>query len=156
MPVARYAFAALLGFVLLVGAMLLVRPLIFSVAPPRDDSSYAVAPQSQISVGPVLRELPLNASHGIPGERVQSGVPVVRIVISSQPGQLISVVNAWSALNDCAVQIAGDRLRDCGGATWTFDGVPIDAQQPLLRFPARVESGAVMVDFTRPLARVVR
>jgi hypothetical protein len=96
MPVARYAVAALLGFVLLVGAMLLVRPLIFSVAPPRDDSSYAVAPQSQISAGPVVRELPLNASHDIPGEQIQSGLPVVRIVISSQPGQLISAVNAWS------------------------------------------------------------
>ncbi|HET8587165.1 MAG TPA: hypothetical protein VFM74_04745 [Candidatus Limnocylindria bacterium] len=156
MPIARYAVAALLGFVLLVGAMLLVRPLIFSLAPPRDDSSYAVAPQSELANGPIVRELPLNSSHGIPGERLEGRVTVVRIVVSSQPGQLISAVNGWSAVHDCAVEPAGDRLRDCDGATWTFDGVPIDASQPLVRFPARAESGAIMVDFTRPLARGVR
>lgn len=148
MPVLRYAVAALIGFVLLIGAMLLVRPLIFSVAPPRGDSTYAVAPQSELSGGPILRELPLNDSHAIPGERTERGVPVVRIIISSQPGQLISAVNAWNPVNDCAVEIAGDRLRDCDGASWTFEGVPIDAQRPLLRFPAKAESGAIKVDFT--------
>jgi hypothetical protein len=151
--VARYAVAGLIAFVLLVGLMLLVRPLIFSIAPPRDDSRYAVAATSELAQGPILRELPLNASHGLPGEQLRDGVPVVAVVVSLQVGGAASAVNAWSPTHDCRVSLAGDRLRDCGGDSWTFGGVPIDAGLPALQsFPAEAVSGAVIVDFTRPLA----
>jgi hypothetical protein len=155
-PVLRYAIAALLAFVVLVALMLLVRPAIFSLAPPRDDSSYAVAPQSELGDGPILRELPLNASHGLLGERVQRGVPTIRVILSYPPGASataaeVLAVNAWSSENDCAVEIEGDRLRDCSDGAWTFAGIPIDPQhEPLQRFPARAESGALIVDFTHP------
>ena len=43
---------ALLGF----GLAALVRPLIFSVAPPRDDSVVIVAQAPEIVDGPILRE----------------------------------------------------------------------------------------------------
>lgn len=153
MNVGRYAVAGLLAFVLLVGLMLLVRPLIFSIAPPRDDSSYAVAATSELAQGPILRELPLNASHGLPGEQPREGVPVVAVVLSLQPGGDPAAVNAWSPTHGCRVTVDADRLRDCGGDSWTFEGVPIDAGLPTLqRFPARAAAGAVIVDFTEPLA----
>lgn len=153
MSVARYAVAGLVAFVLLVGLMLLVRPLIFSIAPPRDDSHYAVAATSELAQGPILRELPLNTSHGLPGEQLRQGVPVVAVVVSLQAGGAASAVNAWSPTHDCRVTIAGDRLRDCDGDSWTFGGVPIDAGLPALQsFPAEAVSGAVIVDFTGPLA----
>ncbi len=152
MTVVRYAVGALIGFVLLLGLMLLVRPLIFSIAPPRDDSSYAVAASTELAKGPIRRELPLNASQGLPGEQVREDVPVIAVVLWLRPGGEPSAVNAWSVPHDCAVEISGDRLRDCQGSTWTFDGAPIDASVPALqRFPAQSVSGAVIVDFTRPL-----
>lgn len=152
MSVARYAVAGLVAFVLLVGLMLLVRPLIFSIAPPRDDARYAVAATSELAQGPILRELPLNASHRLPGEQLREGVPVVAVVISLQAGGAATAVNAWSSTHDCRVALAGDRLRDCHGDSWTFSGVAIDAGLPALqRFPAEAVSGAVIVDFTEPV-----
>ena len=38
----RYLVAAVVAFLLLLALLLLVRPMIYSVAPPRDDSVYAV------------------------------------------------------------------------------------------------------------------
>ena len=35
----------------------------------------------------------------------------------------------------------------------TFDGIPIDPADPRLQgFPTRVNNGAVVVDFTRPIS----
>ncbi len=148
---ARYALSALLGLVLLVGAMLLVRPLIFSVAPERGDAAYAVAPAADLGTAPLERDLLLNTSHGLPGERPDAGHVALRVIISRPPAGGVAAVNAWSTSGRCAVQVAGDRLRDCRGATWTFSGFAIAAQRPLQRFPAAVRSGAVIVDFTRPI-----
>jgi hypothetical protein len=62
-------------------------------------------------------------------------------------------VDAWSPTNDCPLSLLGDRLADCEGDTWTFDGVPIDPADPaLLAFPTTVRNGAVVVDFTRPIS----
>ncbi|HET7636845.1 MAG TPA: hypothetical protein VFK93_04125 [Candidatus Limnocylindria bacterium] len=150
--VARYVIGAILAFVVLVGGMLLVRPLIFSVAPPRDDTSYAVATQAELTRGPQIEELPLNRSHSLRGEHEVRGVVVIRVIASLQPGGMTPmVVNGWSPSSDCAVTLAGDRLRDCNGDTWTFAGDPISGERPLQRFPARLEQGAVMADFTRPV-----
>jgi hypothetical protein len=52
-PIARYALVAALGLVLLVGAMLLVRPLIFSVAPERGDANYALVAATALDDGPI-------------------------------------------------------------------------------------------------------
>ncbi len=148
-PLARYALVAVLGLVLLVGAMLLVRPLIFSVAPERGDANYSVAPVTDLANGAIQRELLLNESHAIAGERPEGRRAAVSVVISEPPVGGIAAVSAWSVANDCAVAIAGDRLRDCAGLTWTFDGTPIEASAPLRRFPAAIRAGAIVVDFTR-------
>lgn len=151
MPVARYAVAALVGLVVLVGAMLLVRPLIFSMAPERGDANYAVAAAVDLGTAPMERQLLLTESHGLPGEQPNGQRVSLRVVISRPPSGGIAVVNAWSPHGACPVELAGDRLRDCGGSTWTFDGAPISADRPLQRFPATISAGAVIVDFTRPL-----
>ena len=63
------------------------------------------------------------------------------------------MVDAWSPTNDCALTLGADRLTDCEGDTWTFDGVPIDPADPrLTAFPTTVNSGAVVADFTRATA----
>ena len=65
-------------------------------------------------------------------------------------GTATAVAAASSVSDDCPVEIAADRLRDCEGRTWTFAGLPIDATDPpLQRFPVDVDAGAVIVDFTR-------
>jgi hypothetical protein len=148
--VARYAAVAVLGFVLLVGAMLLVRPLIFSVAPERGDANYALVAATDLGTVPIERQLLLTESHGLPGEQPNGRRVSLRVVISRPPAGGIAVVTEWSAAGSCAVELAGDRLRDCRGSTWTFDGVPISADRPLQRFPAHISAGAVIVDFTRP------
>jgi hypothetical protein len=150
-PIARYAIAALLGLVLLVGAMLLVRPLIFSLAPERGDGNYAVAASDELGPEPFERELLLSQSHGLLGERANGRRVILRVIVSQPPTGGVAVVNAWSPDARCAVMLAGDRLRDCRGATWTFEGIPISADRPLQRFATTVRSGAVIVDFTRPI-----
>lgn len=150
--VARYAFTAVLALVLLVAAMLVVRPLIFSLAPERGDQNYAVAALADLAPGPIERDLLLTRSHGIPGEQPNGARVAIRVVVSQPAAGGVAVVDAWSEAAGCAAEIAGDRLRDCRGSTWTFDGVPIDAAQPLVRFPASVRSGAVVADFTRTAA----
>lgn len=151
--VARYVVGGILAFIVLVGGMLLVRPLIFSVASRRGDSSYAVTTQAEVARGPQIEELPLNDSHGLDGEHEVHGLIVIRVIASLQPGGLTpTVVNGWSPSSDCPLELAGDRLRDCNGDTWTYAGDPISGDRPLQRFPARLEQGAVMVDFTRRLA----
>ena len=150
MPIARYALAALLGFALLVGAMLLIRPLIFSLAPERGDANYAVVATSALARGPIVREVLLNAPHGLPGERPNGQRVALRLVIAPGLAGDATVVDGWSPANDCALQIAADRLRDCAGLTWTFAGLPISAGgTPLQRFLATVRSGAVIADLTR-------
>lgn len=136
---------------LLVGAMLLVRPLIFSIAPARGDENYAVAAAAELNAVPLERQLLLNQSHGLPGEQPNGQRVALRVVISRGPAGDVAVVNAWSVTARCAVSVAGDRLRGCDGATWTAQGIPIDAVVPLQRFPATIRSGAVIVDFTRPV-----
>lgn len=148
-PVRRYFVAGLLAAAAVGGVLLLVRPFIFSFAPPLDDSNYTVAAAAQAKNGPMLVEIVLNESHRIPGE-VHKGTRVgLTVVVSSVGVDAFAVVDAWSPTHDCAVTLGADRLVDCKGDTWTFDGIPIDPAIPPLRtFPTSVNNGAVVADFT--------
>jgi len=151
-PVGRYAVLALLAILLLLGITLLVRPLIFSLADPRDDARYPLLSIADADQGPQVLEVVLNDRHGLPGEVVQDELVGYTVVVAPLPGRGgYSVVGAWSPTGDCALEIIGDRLRDCEGATWTFEGIPFDPDGPSLdAFPATVRNGAVIADFTAP------
>ena len=150
-PVRRYVVAGLLAAVALGGLLLLVRPLIFSFAAPLDDTNYTVAAAAQAKNGPLLVEIVLNEPHAIPGE-VHRGQRVgLTVVVSSVGTDAFAVVDAWSPTHDCAIRLGADRLVDCAGDTWTYDGIPIDPAHPsLVSFATTVNNGAVVVDFTRP------
>lgn len=152
-PVRRYVVAGLLAAAAVSGLLLLVRPLIFTFAGPLDDTNYTVAAASQAKNGPMLVEIVLNESHGLPGEVHRDERVGLTVVVSEVGTDAFAVVNAWSPTHDCAVTLGADRLVDCDGDSWTFDGVPIDpADPPLQGFPTTVSNGAVVVDFTRPIS----
>jgi hypothetical protein len=139
---------ALVGF----GLAALVRPLIFSVAPARDDSVVIVAQAAEIVDGPIERDVLLGRSYGWDGETdAGDGRVTLPVVISPLAGGTATAVAAASPVSeDCPVEIAADRLRDCDGRAWTFAGLPIDAADPpLQRFALEVDAGTVLVDFTR-------
>jgi hypothetical protein len=152
-PVRRYVMLALLAVAGLLVVTLLVRPLIFSLAGPRDDANFPLGSVSEADKGPRLVEIRLNDSHGLSGEVVRGdeiGYTVVIAPLAGRDGY--SVVGAWSPVNDCALAIAGDRLRDCRDAAWTFEGFPFKADDPpLTAFPVTVRNGAVLANFTAPM-----
>lgn len=149
----RYIVAGLLAAAAVGGLLLLVRPFIFSFAPPLNDGNYAVASAATIQDGPKLVEIVLNESHDLPGEVHRNEAVGLTVVVSAVGPGAFAVVDAWSPTNDCALTLGADRVVDCAGDTWTFDGVPIDpADPPLLAFPTTVNNGAVIVDFTRPIS----
>jgi hypothetical protein len=153
-PVRRYVAVALLGVGVLLVVTLLVRPFIFNLAGPlREDRNYPLLSASDANRGPQSREIVLNDSHGLPGEVVRDDRVGYTVVVAPLPGRDgYSVVGAWSPTNDCALEIAEDRLRDCQGDAWTFEGFPISADDPpLTAFPAIVSNGAVVIDFTAPM-----
>lgn len=144
--------AGLLAAAAVGGLLLLVRPFIFSFAPPLDDTNYTVAGVLEARARPMLVEIVLNEAHGLPGEVHRDNRVGLTIVVSSVGTDAFAVVDAWSPTNDCAVTLGADRLVDCRGDTWTFDGVPIDPADPgLTEFPTTVRNGAVVADFTRPI-----
>ena len=153
-PVRRALVGGLLAAAVVGGLLLLVRPFIFSFAPPLNDANYTVGSAAAIRNGPALVEVVLGEPHGWPGEvRRDDELISLSVVVSATGPDAFAVVDAWSATNDCALTLAGDRLTDCEGDTWTFDGVPIDpADPPLTAFPTTVNSGAVVADFTQSLA----
>jgi hypothetical protein len=152
-PVRRYVILALLAVAGLLAITLLVRPLIFSLAGPRDDANYPLLSVGEADKGPTLQEIRLNDPHDLPGETVQGDEVGYSVVIAPLPGRdAYSVVGAWSPMNDCALAIAGDRLRDCRGETWTFEGFPFKTGDPrLTAFPVTVRNGAVLANFTKPM-----
>jgi hypothetical protein len=153
LPVRRSIVAGLLAAAAVGGLLLLVRPFIFSFAPPLSDANYTVASAAAIRNGPALVEIVLNESHDLPGEVHRNEAVGLTVVVSAVRPDAFAVVDAWSPTNDCALKLAADRVVDCAGDTWTFDGVPIDpADPPLLRFPTSVNNGAVVTDFTRPIS----
>lgn len=153
-PVRRALVGCLAIVVVGLAIAVLVRPAIFSVAEPRDDSVAIVSTLTEAQAGPIRRDQLLSRSYGHDGELdADDGRVQVSVIVAPSSFGGISVVNAASPVTeDCPVEIAGDRLADCDGRTWTFDGLPIDAgDPPLERFEATVEDGAIVVDFTRTL-----
>jgi hypothetical protein len=144
---------AVLGIGALLVVTLLVRPFIFTLAGPRDDRNYPLLSASEADKGPRSLEIVLNDPHGLPGEVVREDRVGYRVVVAPLPGRDgYSVVGAWSPNNHCALEIEQDRLRDCQGDAWTFEGFPIKADDPVLTaFPVTVRSGVVLVDFTAPM-----
>ncbi|MDP9467700.1 MAG: hypothetical protein M3P32_03015 [Chloroflexota bacterium] len=152
-PVRRYVVAGLIGAALVSGILLLVRPFLFTFAGPLDDTNYTVAAVLEARNKPMRVAILLNESHGLPGEVHRDERVELTIVVSTVGTDAFAVVDAWSPTNDCAVTLGADRLVDCAGDTWTWDGIPIDpADPPLLGFPTTVRNGAVVVDFTRPIS----
>ena len=152
LPVRRYVVAGVLAAAAVGGLLLLVRPFIFSFAPPLGDANYTVASAAAIRNAPALVEIVLNESHGLPGEVHRDDRVGLTVVVSVVRPDAYAVVDAWSPTNDCAVTLGADRLLDCAGDDWTFDGVPLDpSDPPLLGFPTTVSNGAVIVDFTTSL-----
>lgn len=152
-PVRRAVVGCLVIALLGLGIALLVRPLIFTLAPPRDDTVVVVAAASEVTDGPIRRDVLLGSSHGWDGEREVGDGRAQLVVILAPTGSAGTVVASAAASpvrDDCPVEIAPDRLRDCDGRAWTYEGLPIDpADPPLQRFPTIVEGGSVIVDFTR-------
>lgn len=150
-PVRRAAIGCLLVAALGVGLGVLVRPAIFTLAPPRDDSAVIVATAAEVSGGPVRRDVILARSYGWAGERDAGDgrVQLSLIIGPSAFGGLAVVAGSSPVEERCPVEIGADRLVDCEGRAWTFEGAPLDpADPPLDRFPAEIDDGAVVVDFT--------
>ena len=145
----------LVGFALIAVAvlafMLLVRPAIFTLAPPRDDTVVAVGTQSEVSASFRRIDVVLADSYGWDGERdAGDGRSQISVIVGATETGIVAVNGASPAADDCPVEITPDRLTDCDGRSWTFAGLPIDsADPPLERFPITVDGGSVFVDFTR-------
>jgi hypothetical protein len=155
-PVRRYVVAGLIAALGVGGLLLLVRPFIFTFAGPLTDANYAVGSAAKVAVAPARVEVVLTERHGWPGEvKRKDELFSLTVVVSAVGPSAFAVVDAWSPTHDCAVTLGTDRLTDCAGDTWTFNGIPIDpADPPLLAFPTRVNSGAVVTDFTRTISTV--
>lgn len=150
--VARYLVIGVIAVLLLVALSVSVRGLIYLVAPPRDDSVYAVAPTTAVTTKPIVKEVLLNSSHGLLGEQPNQTHVAITLVISRTLTGEYSVVNAWSPANDCALTVGADRLTDCRGHAWTFAGDPVNpGDQPLQRFEVQNENGALIADLTHPV-----
>ena len=151
-PVKRYVLVALLGLGALLAIVLLVRPFIFTFADARDDASYSLVAASVADRGPMLHDVLLEGSHGLDGESRQDDRILVKVAVAPLPARGgYAVVNAWSPVNDCPLELGADRLLDCAGVAWTYEGFPFDVDHPSLQaFGSEVRQGAIVVDFTRP------
>ena len=153
-PVRRAVVGCLLLVLLGVGAVLLVRPAIFTLAPPRDDAAVIVATVAQMGARPIARDVVLSRSYGHDGE-LDAGDGRVQLTLIVAPSAFggTTVLNAASPVaDDCPVEIAVGRLVDCDGRAWTVDGTPLDPDDPpLQRFPVEVAEGSVIADLTRTL-----
>ena len=136
--------------------VVLVRPAILWLADPRDDSSVVLGPTSITADGPIELGVVLSRSYGWPGEReVASGRFELRVIVSPSRTLGPTTVAAASPMrSDCPVTIGADRLTDCDGHAWTFEGFPLDtADPPLDRVPTTIDEGQLVADFTRTLDR---
>lgn len=153
-PVRRAAVGCLLVALTVVALAIFLRPALFQVALPADDAAVTVATASEVTAGAIRREVVLSRSHGWSGER-DAGDGRVRVAVILAPSPTFGGVSAVNAASpggsECPIEIGADRLTDCDGRAWTFEGVPIDsADPPLERFDAEVVSGSVVVDLTPP------
>jgi hypothetical protein len=154
-PIRRAAVGCLLIALAGVAVALLVRPAIFSFAPARDDSAVVVATSSEVSGGPVTRDVLLGRSYGWPGERdAGEGRVQLGVIVAPAPFAGIAALAAASPVaDDCAVVIGQGLLTDCEGNAWSLDGAPLETGlEPLVRFPVEVVGGSVTVDFTQAMS----
>jgi len=153
-PVRRAAVGCLLLALTVVALALVVRPAIFNVALPGNDAAVTVATVSEVTTGAIRRDVVLSRSHGWSGES-DAGDGRVRVTVILAPSSTIGGISAVNATSPggsgCPIEIGTDRLTDCNGRAWTFEGFPIDpADPPLERVEAEVVSGSVVLDLTRP------
>lgn len=149
----RTAVGCLLGGILLLGVIFLVRPLIYTLAPPRGDDAVAIIAAGTLT-GPTMHIVALVESHGLDGEvTAPDGHVEVTLIVAPAGGGAFTVVNANSPVEEgCPVEVVQGALVDCGGRRWGTDGAPLDPGLPALqRFAAHVESGVIVADMSRPL-----
>jgi hypothetical protein len=149
----RAAVVGCLGLAVIgVLAVLLARPTILLFTDPRGDDEVALGPASMTADGPVAVGVVLGRSYGWDGEADAGGgrTELAVIVSTGQTGGPSTVAAASPLRESCPVEIAADRLVDCDGHAWTFEGFPIDpGDPPLDRIPTSVEDGQIVADFTR-------
>ena len=149
----RAAVVGCLGLALIgVLVVLLARPTILLFTDPSGDDEVALGPASMTDAGPVAAGVVLGRSYGWDGEADagQGRTELAVIVAEGQVGGPSTVAAASPLRESCPVEISDDRLVDCDGHAWTFDGFPIDPSDPPLdRFPTSIEDGQVVADFTR-------
>lgn len=153
MTPARTAVGCLLGGIGLLAVIFLVRPLIYTLAPPRGDDAVALVAAGTLT-GPTMHTVALVEPHGLDGEvTAPDGHVEVTVVVSPVAGGAFTVVNASSPVEEgCPLELVEGTLVDCAGRRWGTDGAPLEAGVPPLQaFAAHVESGVVVADMTRPL-----
>lgn len=150
-PVRRWLVGCATVALLVVAVLLLLRPAIFTITPPRGDAAVVVAALAEVGDEPIRREVVLRRSYGWAGEvGAGDGRVQLTLLIARSPSGAVTAVNAASSAGGgCPVENLADRLTDCDGRTWTFEGVAIDAGDPLERFPVTIDGGSVIVDLTR-------
>lgn len=154
-PIRRAAIGCLVLALLGFGAAALVRPAIYLLAPPRDDARVIVGTLTELGTSPIERDQLLSRSYGHDGETdAGDGRVQIRLIVAPAGFGAASVVNAASPLaEDCPVEVGADRLVDCDGRAWTYQGLPIDsADPPLQRFAVQIENGAIVADLTEPVS----
>jgi hypothetical protein len=151
----RAAVVGCLGLALLgILVVLLARPTILLFTDPRGDDEVVLGPASMTDDGPLSVGVVLTRSYGWDGEAAagQGRAELAVIVATGQVGGTSTVAAASPIRDDCPIEIAADRLVDCDGAAWTFDGFPIDPDDPPLdRFPTTIDDGQIVADFTRTI-----
>lgn len=155
-PVRRAVLGCLAMAVLGIAAVVMVRPVILLFADPADDSRVVMGSTATLAGGPVELGVVLNRSYGWDGELdAGSGRVDLRVIVA--PGRTLgpsTVAAASPDRPDCPLTIGADRLTDCDGRAWSFDGFALDpADPPLDRFPTTIDDGRIVVDFTRTLDR---
>ena len=153
-PVRRAAIGCLAIALVGLGLAALVRPAIFTLAPPRGDDAVIVGTLAELGEGPIEREQLLSRSYGHHGERdAGDGRVQLTLILAQSAFGGVSAVNGASPVeSDCAVEVGADRLVDCEGRAWTYDGLPIDSTVPPLdRFPVDVDGSSIVLDLTRTL-----
>ncbi len=151
-PVRRAAIGCLAIALVGLGLAALVRPAIFTLAPPRGDDAVIVATLAELGEGPIEREHLLTRSYGHHGERAAGdGRVQLTLILAQSAFGGVSAVNAASPVtSDCPIEVGADRLVDCEDRAWTHDGLPIDpADPPLDRFPVNLDGSSIVVDLTR-------
>jgi hypothetical protein len=151
----RAAVIGCLGLSLIgVLAVLLLRPTILLFTDPTGDDQVILGPASMTDAGPVEVGVVLMRAYGWDGEADAGGrrAELAVIVARGQVSGTSTVAAASPLRDDCPLEITADRLVDCDGHAWTFDGFAIDPADPSLnRFPTSIDDGQIVADFTRTL-----